>query len=108
MFYFYFSVTEFQKIYDQLDVSLIERGESFYNERMPVDVEELKKAGMYGRFIFHAIMCSYCYNFREEILTGIILGDVEKFCPILTDSKKSEDLLFTYFSYKWWLHSVVL
>lgn len=37
---------EFQKIYDLLDVKLIERGESFYNRLLPVVVEELDHLGL--------------------------------------------------------------
>jgi len=37
---------EFQVIYDKLDVTLKERGESFYNDLMPVAVEDMKKAGV--------------------------------------------------------------
>nr|XP_021189747.2 arginine--tRNA ligase, cytoplasmic [Helicoverpa armigera] len=36
---------EFQKIYDRLDISIIDRGESFYNERMHVVVKQLKDGG---------------------------------------------------------------
>lgn len=36
---------EFQKIYDRLDISLIERGESFYQSRMESAVKELEAAG---------------------------------------------------------------
>eukprot|EP00794_Sanderia_malayensis_P007073 gene7073-7870_t len=39
------SRTEFKKIYDRLDVSLVERGESFYHNLMPKAVEDLEKAG---------------------------------------------------------------
>lgn len=37
---------ELQIIYDQLDVSLIERGESFYNDLMPKVVEHMKEKGV--------------------------------------------------------------
>ena len=43
---FRFCFPEFQKIYDRLDVSIKERGESFYNDRMPKVVGELKNTGM--------------------------------------------------------------
>jgi arginyl-tRNA synthetase len=33
-------------IYERLDVSLIDRGESFYNDLMPVVIERLEKAGL--------------------------------------------------------------
>ncbi|CAH0694734.1 unnamed protein product [Spodoptera exigua] len=36
---------EFQKIYDRLDISIIDRGESFYQERMDVVVKQLKDGG---------------------------------------------------------------
>ncbi|XP_021925431.1 arginine--tRNA ligase, cytoplasmic isoform X2 [Zootermopsis nevadensis] len=36
---------EFQKVYDRLDVTLVERGESFYQKRMERLVEELKSNG---------------------------------------------------------------
>lgn len=36
---------DFQKIYDRLDISLIERGESFYQSRMESIVKELTAAG---------------------------------------------------------------
>lgn len=36
---------EFQKVYDRLDVKLIERGESFYQKRMEAIVKELANAG---------------------------------------------------------------
>ncbi|MBH8567188.1 arginine--tRNA ligase [Nostoc sp. CENA67] len=37
---------EFQVIYDLLDVSVIERGESFYNPLLPTVVEDLEKSGL--------------------------------------------------------------
>ncbi|BAZ50724.1 arginyl-tRNA-synthetase [Nostoc sp. NIES-4103] len=37
---------EFQVIYDLLDVSIIERGESFYNPLLPTVVEDLEKSGL--------------------------------------------------------------
>ncbi|MDP5339135.1 MAG: arginine--tRNA ligase [Nodularia sp. (in: cyanobacteria)] len=37
---------EFQKIYDLLDVQVIERGESFYNPQLPSVVEDLAKSGL--------------------------------------------------------------
>lgn len=40
------SRTQFQEIYDLLDVKLIERGESFYNPLLPVVVEELDRLGL--------------------------------------------------------------
>jgi arginyl-tRNA synthetase len=40
-------VADFQKIYDRLDITLIERGESFYQKRMEKLVEELESKGLY-------------------------------------------------------------
>ncbi|MCP9803623.1 arginine--tRNA ligase [Cyanobium sp. T1G-Tous] len=37
---------EFQKIYDQLDIRLAERGESFYNPYLQAVVDDLKAAGL--------------------------------------------------------------
>lgn len=37
---------EFQKIYDRLDVKIIERGESFYQTRMITVIEELRKMNL--------------------------------------------------------------
>ena len=37
---------EFQKIYDRLDIRLQERGESFYNPRLPAVVDDLKTSGL--------------------------------------------------------------
>ncbi|XP_065670773.1 arginine--tRNA ligase, cytoplasmic [Hydra vulgaris] len=37
---------EFQRIYDRLDITLIERGESYYNDLMPKIVEDLKKGNI--------------------------------------------------------------
>ncbi|KAM3965658.1 arginine--tRNA ligase-like protein [Aphomia sociella] len=36
---------EFQKIYDRLDIKIIDRGESFYNSRMKIVVKQLKDGG---------------------------------------------------------------
>ena len=37
---------EFQKIYDRLDISITERGESFYNPLLPEVVRDLKEQGL--------------------------------------------------------------
>jgi arginyl-tRNA synthetase len=37
---------EFQKIYDRLDVTIEEVGESFYNDKIPAVIEEFDKAGL--------------------------------------------------------------
>ncbi len=43
----FFHASEFKKIYDRLDVTVIERGESFYHKLMPKAVEDLEKADKY-------------------------------------------------------------
>ncbi|CAK1555598.1 unnamed protein product [Leptosia nina] len=37
---------EFQKVYDRLDIKIIDRGESFYQSRMDAVVKELKEKGL--------------------------------------------------------------
>ena len=37
---------EFQKVYDRLDIKILERGESFYQDRMVDVVADLTKKGM--------------------------------------------------------------
>lgn len=37
---------EFQKVYDRLDVTVKECGESFYNDKIPPVIEEFQKAGL--------------------------------------------------------------
>eukprot|EP00521_Asterionellopsis_glacialis_P009434 CAMPEP_0195287396 /NCGR_PEP_ID=MMETSP0707-20130614/4471_1 /TAXON_ID=33640 /ORGANISM="Asterionellopsis glacialis, Strain CCMP134" /LENGTH=820 /DNA_ID=CAMNT_0040347145 /DNA_START=55 /DNA_END=2517 /DNA_ORIENTATION=+ len=37
---------EFQKVYNRLDITVEECGESFYNEKIPPVIEEFEKAGM--------------------------------------------------------------
>ena len=41
----FFFIAEIAKIYDRLDVSLTERGELFYQERMKALVKELEERG---------------------------------------------------------------
>ena len=38
--------SEFDKIYNRLDVTLIERGESFYQDMMPKVVADLEQKGL--------------------------------------------------------------
>ena len=40
------SRNEFQKIYDRLDVTINEFGESFYNDKIPPVIDEFNKAGI--------------------------------------------------------------
>lgn len=37
---------EFQRIYDQLDIKLVEVGESFYNDKLQPVIDELKGLGL--------------------------------------------------------------
>lgn len=41
-------VSEFQRVYDCLDVSIIERGESYYQDMMTDVVKEFEKEGRCG------------------------------------------------------------
>ena len=50
---FFFFLLEFQKIYDRLDISLVERGESFYQDRMEDVVKDMEKRGKAD--IYHRI-----------------------------------------------------
>lgn len=52
---------EFAIIYDRLGVTLIERGESFYEDMMPSTVEDLEKRG-------RVLYCMYnnTKNFAEQ------------------------------------------
>ena len=43
---------EFNKIYEALDISLIERGESFYQDRMHDIVKEFEDRGKHSTFFF--------------------------------------------------------
>lgn len=42
----FFLFSEFDKIYQRLDVTLIERGESFYHDMMPKVVADLERKGL--------------------------------------------------------------
>lgn len=44
----FFLPLEFNKIYDALDISLIERGESFYQDRMDDVVKEFEDKGRHS------------------------------------------------------------
>lgn len=43
--YKYFYLTEFQNIYNKLDIKLVERGESFYQQKMEDLVKDLEERG---------------------------------------------------------------
>lgn len=45
--YIYICFAEFQKVYERLNVTLIERGESFYQNKMKDLVDSLEKEGLY-------------------------------------------------------------
>lgn len=52
---------EFQKIYDALDITLIERGESFYQDRMNDIVKEFEDKGRHYILLhFRFILCFVC------------------------------------------------
>lgn len=46
----FFLFSEFDKIYQRLDVTLIERGESFYHDMMPKVVADLERKGLWLLF----------------------------------------------------------
>ena len=46
LYVFFFFQIEFDNIYTRLDVTLIERGESFYQDMMPGVVAELDRIGL--------------------------------------------------------------
>lgn len=43
---------EFNKIYEALDISLVERGESFYQDKMHDIVKEFEDRGKHSFFFF--------------------------------------------------------
>ncbi|XP_058834193.1 probable arginine--tRNA ligase, cytoplasmic [Topomyia yanbarensis] len=63
---------EFQKVYDRLDVKLIERGESFYQKRMENIVKELAAAGFLEEDEGRKIMWG---EHREGIPLTIVKSD---------------------------------
>lgn len=64
---------EFQKIYDRLNVSIIDRGESFYNSRMHIVVKELKELNLLEEDEGRLIMWSS--EKREGIPLTIVKSD---------------------------------
>ena len=65
------SRAEFQKVYDRLQIRLVERGESFYQDRMKDVVKEFEKAGFVtvdeGRKVGGLWRCCYVLlKFRTE------------------------------------------
>lgn len=42
-----FLLAEIAKIYERLDITIIERGESFYQDRMKTVVKELEERGTF-------------------------------------------------------------
>lgn len=48
VFSFWVFASEFQKIYDCLDITLIERGESYYQDLMTEVVKELEDKGAHS------------------------------------------------------------
>ena len=70
VFFFLFQI-EFDNIYTRLDVTLIERGESFYQDMMPGVVAELERIGK--SCLEHP--CACCY-FRQVLTSTHCLGTV--------------------------------
>lgn len=54
----------YQEIYDLLDVTIIERGESFYNPMLPLMIEELMERGMIE--ISHGAKCIFLEGFKNR------------------------------------------
>jgi arginyl-tRNA synthetase len=54
--------SEFAKIYERLGVTLIERGESFYQDMMGSVVEDLEKQG--------TVLTNHCTTLPNEFLPG--------------------------------------
>lgn len=50
----FYNLSEFQKVYDCLDVKIIERGESYYQDLMTRVVKEFEEKGLSAaeRFVF--------------------------------------------------------
>ena len=57
---FIYIFTEFDKIYQRLDVTLIERGESFYQEMMPKVVADLERKGLLLNLVKHSGFLASC------------------------------------------------
>jgi hypothetical protein len=55
-------VSAFQEIYDRLDVTITEKGESFYHDMM-LDVVKFLEAG--GESFFFFLICNYCRITKE-------------------------------------------
>lgn len=62
---------EFQKVYARLDISLIERGESFYQKHMEALVEELEAKGLLEEDEGRKVM----WGKRDQIPMTIIKSD---------------------------------
>jgi len=72
VYWFSFYVADFQKIYDRLDITLIERGESFYQKRMERIVEELESNGMYNHCVHYNVISVYRRCKRSVALCSIL------------------------------------
>ena len=57
---------EFNKIYEALDISLIERGESFYQDRMHDIVKEFEDRGKHSFFIFNLIVQIFKHRQKQR------------------------------------------
>jgi arginyl-tRNA synthetase len=58
---------EFNKVYDRLDVSVFECGESFYNDKIPAVIQEFEKAGLV-RIEEGGAKCVFVDKFRVPLM----------------------------------------
>lgn len=66
---------EFQKVYDQLDITLIERGESFYQSRMESIVKELSDSGLLEEDEGRKIMWGVVDHTENDIPLTVVKSD---------------------------------
>ena len=66
-------MVEFQKIYDRLGATIIERGESFYNKMMPDVVKELDEKSMYRLILFQPQRNPCIVYYLQAVLFASIL-----------------------------------
>ena len=80
---------EFNKIYEALDISLIERGESFYQDRMHDIVKEFEDRGKHSFFLTWLYKFSNIGKSRENIIvisqlhalvTNLIMNTGRPYC----------------------------
>lgn len=86
-------ISEFQKIYDRLDIKLVERGESFYQELMHDLVKDLTEKSNYFDFlrsVFFVLVLIRVLIFRADLLE-----DDEGRKILWGEEKKEGDIPFT-------------